>query len=129
MNLDEPALIELPRHVQPVVSERHVQAVAIALHEQWGPCDVDNADDCNGRTCHVTLIRAVLERSMAFGLMASLQTLQRATEEAWRVACYYGELTDHLTPHMALSKAHMGTVVARIAPILGAAVCPLEADR
>lgn len=39
-------------------------------------------------------------------------------EAAWLVACSYGELTDHLTPHMALSRAHVETVVRRIAPML-----------
>lgn len=125
---DQPTLVDLAPPIGPPISERHVQSVAAALHVLWGPCDTDNADDCDGVTCHVTLVRAVLEQSARTPHAVPLDKLAEAQEEAWKVACCYGDLipdevqrllsVSGLTPHMALNRAHMGTVVARIAPIL-----------
>ncbi len=117
---DQPTLVDLPAPRAPQFSERHIQAVAAALHEQWGPCDTDNADDCDGRTCHVTLVRAVLEQSAKMPVSVPADAFKAAHEEAWHVACCYGELIPNSgpTPHMALNKAHMFTVIARIAGIL-----------
>lgn len=128
MTTDRPTLIDLPSAAPRAISERHIQSVAAALYKQWGPCDGDNPDDCDGTTCHVTLVRAVLEQSAATPVPVPADRLDRAVEEAWHVACCYGELipdeakrhmsVSGLTEHMALDKAHMFTVVARIAPIL-----------
>ncbi len=125
---DQPTLVDLPAPRTPQFSERHIQTVAAALHEQWGPCDTDNGDDCDGHTCHVTLVRAVLDQSAKTPLSVPVDVFDAAHEEAWRVACCYGELipdeakrhlsVSGLTPHMALNKAHMFTVVTRIAGIL-----------
>jgi hypothetical protein len=130
MTADQPTLVDLPPATPRTFSERHIQSVAAALHARWGPCDTVNADDCDGATCHVTFVREVLEESAKTPVPVPADRLDAAVEEAWRIACCYGELIPDeakrqmsvpgLTPHMALSRAHMWTVVARIAPILAA---------
>jgi hypothetical protein len=85
-------------------------------------------DDCDGRTCHVTLIRDALEQSAKTPVSVPVDVFEAAHQEAWHVACCYGELIPDeakrhlslsgLTTHMALNKAHMFTVVARVAGIL-----------
>ncbi len=119
---DQAALIDVPAAPHQPISERHIQAVAAAMHQRWGPCE---DGDCDGGTCHVTLVREILEQSANTPVVVPTDALTAAHEAAWRVACCYGDLVpdearQHLPSgsHMALSEAHLWTVVARVAAVL-----------
>lgn len=112
------------------ITDEHVQAVARALRKRWGPCEDFECDDETGM-CHVLMVREVLQQSETQRIAEPSAALEAAQAQAWEIACAYGELlppdaVSGLTPHMGLNRAHLATIIARVAPLLSGMPEPAE---